>query len=71
MQTITLQVDDGFLQILQNFLSQYPKEKISIKEDAIAIEIAKRIKEVDDGTMKMIPLEEGMNKLRVTLKSRF
>ena len=70
MQTITLKVDDNFLQVLQNFISQYPKEKICIKEDYIAKEIAKRIKEIDDGVMEMTPLEEGMNKLRVSLKNR-
>jgi hypothetical protein len=62
MQTITLQVDDGFLPTLRNILKQYPKSQVSIKEDKLSAELERRIKEIDDGSVAVFSHTEVMAK---------
>ncbi len=70
MQTITLQVDDGFLPTLRNILDQYPKTQVSIKEDRLSIELERRIKEIDDGTVAMFSHTEVMRRIYEKLEAK-
>ena len=70
MQTITLQVDDGFLPTLRNILDQYPKTQVSIKEDRLSIELERRIKEIDDGAIAMFSHTEVMRRIYETLEAK-
>jgi dihydroorotase len=71
MQTITVHVEESFLQTLKEFISQYPKDKISLEEDSLTLELQKRIKEIDDGKIEMIPFSKGMQALRAKMKNKY
>jgi len=71
MQTITLHVEESFLQTFKELISHYPKDKISIKEDPLATELEKRIQEIDTKKVEMIPFEKGMQALRAKMKSKY
>ena len=70
MQTITLQVDDGFLPTLRNILDQYPKTQVSIKEDRLSVELERRIKEIDDGAIAMFSHAEVMGRIYEKLEAK-
>lgn len=71
MQSLVLQVDDSVLPSLQDFLAQFPVSKVSVKRDPIAVELAKRVQQIDDGQVQLIPLKQGMDNLRTKLKAHY
>ena len=71
MQTITLKIQDDFLPKFMNILEVLPKNKVKIKKDEMALELEKRIKEIEDGTNPAMPLESGMIELRERLVAKY
>lgn len=53
MQTITLEVNDGFLSKFMSLLETIPKDQVKIKTDRYSEEIAKRLKSIDSGDYKL------------------
>jgi hypothetical protein len=68
MQTVVLEVEPEALEDLRAFIAHYPKNKIAIKADPIAQELAERIHRIDSGEESLTPLKEGMDKVRQKLK---
>lgn len=54
MQTITLEVNDGFLPKFMSLLETIPKEQVKIKSDKYSEEIAHRLKSIDNGDDKLV-----------------
>lgn len=54
MQTITLEVNDGFLSKFMSLLDTIPKDRVKIKSDKYSEEIAKRLKSIDNGDDKLV-----------------
>ena len=54
MQTITLEVNDGFLPKFMSLLETIPKEQVKIKSDKYSEEIARRLKSIDNGDDKLV-----------------
>ena len=74
MHTLSIRLDDSIYEHFKEFLRFYPKDKLAIvddEEDLIANELKKRIRDIDEGKMEMIPLQEGMDKVRAKLMSRY
>lgn len=71
MQTVVLEVEPEALEDLRAFIAHYPKNKITIKTDPIAQELAERIRRIDSGEEMMTPLKEGMDRVRQELKRRY
>lgn len=67
MQTITLNVSDDFMPKFMGVLDALPKNKIKIKKSAMALELEKRVKEIEDGTNPSVPFEEGFLELKERL----
>jgi hypothetical protein len=74
MHTLSIRLDDSIYEHFKEFLKFYPKNKLAIvddEEDMIASELKKRIQDIDDGKMEMIPFQEGMDKARAKLMIRY
>ena len=71
MQTITLKIKDDFLPKFMNVLEVMPKNKIKITQDPMELEIQKRIQEIEDGTLRAVPFEEGMQAIRNKLVAKY
>ncbi len=74
MHTLSIRLDDSIYEHFKEFLKFYPKNKLAIvddEEDLIANELKKRIRDIDEGKMEMIPFQEGMDKVRAKLMSRY
>lgn len=56
MQTITLKIQDDFFPKFMNILDVLPKNKVKIKKDAMALELEKRVREMEDG--EFVPSSE-------------
>jgi len=54
MQTITLEINDGFLSKFMSLLETIPKDQVKIKTDKYSEEIAKRLKSIDNGNDKLV-----------------
>lgn len=63
MQTVMLQVEDGFLPTLKDILSQYPKTQVSIKEDKLSAELERRIQEIDNGAICTVAHSDIMDRV--------
>jgi len=65
MQTITLKISDDFMPKFMGLLDALPKNKVKIKKDVMALEIEKRVKEIENGSNPAISSEkmwEGIDK---------
>jgi hypothetical protein len=71
MQTITLYVEESFLQTFKELISHYPKDKISIKEDYLAMELERRIQDIDTGKEKLTVYEDGMADMMDRLRQKY
>ena len=71
MQAITLHVEESFLQTFKELISHYPKDKISIKEDPLVMELEKRIQEIDAGKEKLTVYEDGMAEMMDRLRQKY
>ena len=54
MQTIILEVNDGFLPKFMSLLETIPKEQVKIKSDKYSEEIANRLKSIDSGDDELV-----------------
>lgn len=63
MQTVTLEVEEGFLPTLRSLLEQYPKNKVVIKDDLMRLEIEQRATDIQCGDITTIPYSDVMDRV--------
>jgi len=71
MQTITLHIEESFLQTFKELISHYPKDKISIKEDPLAMKLEKRIQNIDAGKEKLSVYKDGMAEMMDRVRQKY
>ncbi len=70
MHTVTLDVHDSIYDQVMTLLEKLPKDKLRIKEDKIAAEIADRCARIDSGEEELTPYREGMDAMMDKIRSK-
>ncbi|MFP4333385.1 MAG: hypothetical protein ACLFQJ_08790 [Campylobacterales bacterium] len=68
MQTVTLNISDDFMPKFLDVLESFPESKVKVKKDSIALELEKRVREIEDGSNPSLPFEEGLESMKARLK---
>lgn len=66
----TIAIDDRYKDQVLKLLEPLPKEAYTIKPDPLREELARRIKEIDEGKAELTPFKEGMDALREKIKAK-
>jgi len=71
MQTITLNVSDDFMPKFLGMLESFPESEVKIKKDPMALELEKRVKEIEDGSNPSMPFDEGLKEIKERLEKKY
>ena len=80
MKTVTLEIEDskfeqfmGMINLLKSDVVKHfevKKSAVDLASDPMAQELKRRIQEIDDGTVELIPHAEVMNKIYAKWESK-
>ena len=65
--------DESVAQKILNFIATMPKESVSVSSSkpSLSEEIERRVKEVQEGKVELIPFDEGFDEITDRLKSKY
>lgn len=71
MQTVTLKIEDGFMNQFMNYISTLPKNKVKVIPDKLSFEIKSRIEDVESGKEKSLPFHDGLENIKSRIVKKY
>ncbi|MCG3693495.1 hypothetical protein [Aliarcobacter butzleri] len=67
--TMKIDIKEQYLDKFENFINSLPKDAVVVKK-SLDDEINQRVHEYKNGTMKTVPFDIGLDKIRKKLESQ-